>query len=97
MQNEQFKQRVEPRKALELALNMEFRMLNQHQIKTYNKTLILASVNTHNNHQKNNHHNTQSVLAPIIVPSQTISTENACDHHNSTAPNVGTMDSFRSR
>ena len=39
------KQSVEPSQALELAVNMELGMLNQHQIQQHNKTLISANVN----------------------------------------------------
>ena len=42
---ELLKQAVEPRQALELAINMELGMRNQHQIQQHNKTLITASVN----------------------------------------------------
>ena len=36
---------MEPRQALELAINMEIGNCNQHQIQQHNKTLIPASVN----------------------------------------------------
>ena len=45
VQKELLKQTVEPRHALELAINMELGMRNQHQIQQLNKTLIPASVN----------------------------------------------------
>ena len=45
IQKELLKQTVEPRQALELAIDMEFGMRNQHQIQQHNKTLIPASVN----------------------------------------------------
>ena len=38
-------QTVEPKKALELSINMELGMQDQHQIQAQNKTLIPASVN----------------------------------------------------
>ena len=44
IQKELLKQTVEPRQALQLAVNMELGMRNQHQIKEHNKTLIPASV-----------------------------------------------------
>ena len=45
IQKELLKQTVEPRQALELAINMKLRMRNQHQIQQHNKTLIPGSVN----------------------------------------------------
>ena len=45
IQNELHEQMVEPRQ-LELAINMELGMRNQHQIQQHNKTLIPDSVNT---------------------------------------------------
>ena len=45
IQRELLKQTIEPRQALELAINMELGIRNQHQIQQHNKTLILASVN----------------------------------------------------
>ena len=36
---------MEPRQALELAINMELGMRNRHQIQQHNKILIPASVN----------------------------------------------------
>ena len=44
-QNELLKQTVEPRQALELAINKELGMHNLHQFQQHNKTLIPASVN----------------------------------------------------
>ena len=45
IQKELLKQTVEPRQALELAINMELGMRNQRQIQQHNKILIPASVN----------------------------------------------------
>ena len=45
IQKELLKQTVEPRQALELAINMELGMRNQHQIQQHNKIVIPASVN----------------------------------------------------
>ena len=45
IRKELHKQTVEPRQALELAINFELRMRNQHQIQQHNKTLIPTSVN----------------------------------------------------
>ena len=45
IQKELLKQTVEPRQALELAINMELGMRNQHQIQQLNKIGIPASVN----------------------------------------------------
>ena len=45
IQKELLKQTIEPREALELAINMEIGMQNQHQIQQHNKTLIPASAN----------------------------------------------------
>ena len=45
IQRELLKQTVEPRQALELAINMELGMQNQHQTQQHKKTLIPASVN----------------------------------------------------
>ena len=44
-QKELLKQTVEPRQALELAINMELGMRNQHQIQQHNKIVIPANVN----------------------------------------------------
>ena len=45
IQKELLKQTVEPRQALELAVNMELGMRNQHQIQQHNKIVIPANVN----------------------------------------------------
>ena len=45
IQKELLKQTVEPRQALELAVNMELGMRNQHQIQQHNKFVIPANVN----------------------------------------------------
>ena len=45
IQKELLKQTVEPRQALELAINVELGMRNQHQIQQHNKIVILANVN----------------------------------------------------
>ena len=45
IQKELLKQTVEPRKALELAINMELGMRNQHQIQQHNKIVVPANVN----------------------------------------------------
>ena len=45
IQRELLKQTLEPRQALELAINMELGMRNQYRIQQHNKTLIPASVN----------------------------------------------------
>ena len=45
IQKELLKQTVEPRQALELAINMEFGMRNQHQIQQHNKIIVPANVN----------------------------------------------------
>ena len=45
IQIELFKQTVQPRQTLELAINMEIGMQNQSQIQQHNETLIPASVN----------------------------------------------------
>ena len=45
IQTELLKQTVKPRKALELAINMELGMRNQHQIQQHIKIVIPASVN----------------------------------------------------
>ena len=44
-QKERLKKTVEPRQALELAIEMELGMRNQHQIQQRNKIVIPASVN----------------------------------------------------
>ena len=44
IQKELLKQTVEPRQALELAINMELGMQNQHQTQQHNKAHIPASV-----------------------------------------------------
>ena len=46
IQKELFKQTVEPRQALELAINMKLGMRNQHQIVQHIKMVIPANVNT---------------------------------------------------
>ena len=46
IQKELLKQTVKPRQALELAINMELGMRNQHQIQQHNKIVIPANVNT---------------------------------------------------
>ena len=46
IQKELLKQTIEPRQALELAINMELGMRNQHQIQQHNKIVIPANVNT---------------------------------------------------
>ncbi|XP_075239367.1 uncharacterized protein LOC142334924 [Convolutriloba macropyga] len=46
IQKELLKETVEPRQALELAINMELGMLNQHQIQQHNTIVIPANVNT---------------------------------------------------
>ena len=45
IQKELLKQTVEPRQALELAINMELGMRNQHQIQQHNKIVVPANVN----------------------------------------------------
>ena len=45
IQKELVEQTVEPRQALELAINLELGMRNQHQIQQHNKILIPATVN----------------------------------------------------
>ena len=45
IQKELLKQTAEPRQALELAINMELGMRNQHQIQQHNKIVIPANVN----------------------------------------------------
>ena len=45
IQKELLKQTVKPRQALELAINMEFGMRNQHQIQQHNKIVVPANVN----------------------------------------------------
>ena len=45
IQKELLKQTVEPRQALELAINMELGMQNQHQIQQHNKIVVPAKVN----------------------------------------------------
>ena len=45
IQEELLKQTVEPRQALELAINMELGMRNQHQIQQHNKIVVPANVN----------------------------------------------------
>ena len=45
IQKELPKHTVEPRQALELAINMELRMPNQHQIQQYDKNIVPANVN----------------------------------------------------
>ena len=44
IQKELLKQTVEPRQALELAINMELGMRNQHQIQQHNKIVVPANV-----------------------------------------------------
>ena len=44
IQKELLKQKVEPRQVLDLAINMELGMRNQHQIQQHNKIFISASV-----------------------------------------------------
>ena len=70
-QIELLKQTVEPCKALELVISMELGIRNQLQLQADNKTLISAIVN--------------AIQYPPsirrICPSETISTENAIDHH----------------
>ena len=45
IQKELLKQTVEPRQALEIAINMELGMRNQHQIQQHNKMVVPANVN----------------------------------------------------
>ena len=45
IQEELLKQTAEPHQALELAINMELGMRNQHQIQQYNKIVVPANVN----------------------------------------------------
>ena len=45
IQKELLKQTVEPRQALELAINMELGMRNQHQIQQHNMIVIPTNVN----------------------------------------------------
>ena len=45
IQKEFLKQTLEPRQALELAINMELGMRNQHHIQQHNKIVIQANVN----------------------------------------------------
>ena len=45
IQKELLKQTVEPRQALDLAINMELGMRNQHQIQQHNKIVVPANVN----------------------------------------------------
>ena len=70
IQKDLLKQRVEPRQELELALNMQLRMRNQHQIQQHNKNLIPASVKTFQ----------FSHLDQRIGPSRTTSTHKAIAH-----------------
>ena len=44
MQKELLKQTVEPKQALELVINMEIGMCDQHQTQQHYKTLIPASI-----------------------------------------------------
>ena len=46
IQKELLKQTVEPRQALDLAINMELGMRNQHQIQQHNKIAVPANVYT---------------------------------------------------
>ena len=48
IQKELLKQTVEPRQALELAINMELGMRNQHQIQQHNKIVVPTKVNASN-------------------------------------------------
>ena len=45
IQKELLKQTIEPPQALELAINMELGMRNQHKIQQHNKIVIMANVN----------------------------------------------------
>ena len=45
IQKELLKQTVEPRQALEIRINLEIRMQNQHEIQQHNKNLKVANVN----------------------------------------------------
>ena len=70
IQKDLLKQRVEPRQELELAINMQLRMWNQHQIQQHIKNLIPASVKTFQ----------FSHLDQRIGPSRTTSTKKAITH-----------------
>ena len=64
IQKELLKQTVEPRQALELAINMELGMRNQHQIQQHNKIDVPANVNAvqfNNNPRKPYWQNTNNV------------------------------------
>ena len=54
IRKELLKQTVEPHQALELAINMELRMRNQHQIQQHNKTLIPDAIQFPNNPRSSN-------------------------------------------
>ena len=45
IQKELLKQTVEPRQALELAINLELGMRNQHQTQQHNRMVVPANVN----------------------------------------------------
>ena len=71
IQKELLIQTVEPRQALELAINMELGMRNQHQIQHHNKIVVPANVNAvqfYNNPRKPYWQNTNN------VPKQSIDT-----------------------
>ena len=64
IQKELLKQTVEPRQALELAINEELGMRNQHQIQQHNKIVVPANVNAvefYNNPRKTHWQNTNNV------------------------------------
>ena len=64
IQKELLKQTVEPRQELELAINMELGMRNQHQIQQHNKIVVAANVNAvhfNNNSRKPYWQNTNNV------------------------------------
>ena len=64
IQKELLKQTVEARQALELAVNMELGMRNQHQIRQHNKIVVPANVNAvqfYNNPRKPYWQNTNNV------------------------------------
>ena len=64
IQKELLKQTAEPRQALELAINMELGMRNQHQIQQHNKIVFPANVNAvqfYNNPRKPYWQNTNNI------------------------------------
>ena len=77
IQKELLKQTVEPRQALELAINMELGMRNQHQIQQHNKIVIPANVNAvqfANNSRTPNWQNMNKTPRKKTVPHSTVQT-----------------------